>query len=163
MESDIERKILAIDPGTQVMGWCVISGNRRIQKFIDGGATRVSSPKAEIGLLKIFKTVLDLIVQYSPEIVVVESPFYGENTKTLIRLGEARGAILLASATAKLPIAQITPAEVKLALTGNGNARKEQVAYMVKTILSPKKELPLDATDAAAVAVAFLQRGLPNE
>lgn len=158
MNETLYKTVLAIDPGTRILGWCVIFGDRRSQKFIDGGILKVFSKKSEIGLKKIFDGVAELIEKFSPDILVVESPFYGKNARTLIRLGEARGAILLAAATAKIPIFQLTPAEVKLALTGNGNAQKEQVAYMVNTILSLTEKLPLDATDAAAVGIAYLHK-----
>jgi len=150
--------ILAIDPGTRVLGWCVVCGNNRTQNFIDGGVSNVASSHAELGLKKIFDAVSKLIDGFKPDALVVESPFYGKNARTLIRLGEARGAILLAAALAQIQVAQITPAEAKLALTGNGNAQKEQVAYMVNTILVPSRELPLDATDAAAIGIAFLHK-----
>lgn len=155
------KTVLAIDPGTRILGWCVVSGDRRKQHFVDGGTKRVSASASlgsESGLEKIFNVVSELIEEFSPDVLVVESPFYGKNARTLIRLGEARGAILLAAAMAKVPVAQLTPAEAKLALTGNGNARKEQVAYMVGTILSVPSKMSLDATDAAAVAIAFLHK-----
>ena len=157
-----EIQVLAIDPGTENLGWCVVCGNQRAQRFIDGGVARVASAKTEMGLKKIFDAVSELICKFHPDTLVVESPFFGKNTKTLIRLGEARGAILLAAALANVRVAQLTPAEAKLALTGNGNARKEQVAYMVKMILAPTKDLALDASDAAAVAVAFLHKYRPT-
>ncbi len=158
MSETRDKTVLAIDPGTRILGWCIILGDKRSQKFIDGGILKVSAKKTEMGLKKIFDGVVELIEEFSPDILVVESPFYGKNARTLIRLGEARGAILLAAASAKIPVFQLTPAEAKLALTGNGNAQKEQVAYMVNTILSPQEKLPLDATDAAAVGIAYLHK-----
>ena len=152
------KKILAIDPGTKILGWCAISGDKRQQNFIDGGILKVSASKTEIGLKKIFDGIMELVKKFSPDFIAIESPFYGKNAKTLIRLGEARGAILLAAATSQIPIFQITPAEAKLALTGNGNAQKEQVAYMVRMILNVRENLPIDATDAAAVGIAFFHK-----
>jgi len=150
--------VLGIDPGTRILGWCVVDGDRRMQKFIAGGIYRVAAKKTERGLLKIYDAVSELIEKFSPDILVLESPFFGMNARTLIRLGEARGAILVAGSHRNIPIESISPAEAKLALTGNGNATKEQVAYMVKNILKPDMELTLDASDAAAVAIAFLHR-----
>jgi len=151
-------RVIGIDPGTRIMGWCVLDGDIRAQNFIAGGIGKVGSKKPEKGLLKIYDTVSGLIEEYSPDILAIESPFFGLNTRTLIRLGEARGTILLAAAHAELSIESITPAQAKMALTGNGAATKEQVAYMVKHLLKLDKQLPLDTTDAAAVAIAFLHR-----
>jgi len=151
-------KVLGIDPGTRILGWCVVDGDRRTQKFIAGGIYRVGAKKSERGLLKIYDAVSELIEKFSPDILVLESPFFGMNAHTLIRLGEARGAILVAGSHREIPVESVSPAEAKLALTGNGNATKEQVAYMVKNILKPDIELPIDASDAAAVAIAFLHK-----
>ncbi len=154
-------RVLGIDPGTRVLGWCVVDGDGADAVLVELGIERVGARRAENGLEKIFRAVENLLVRFSPDVVAVESPFYGTNAKTLIRLGEARGAILLAAALSKVPVESITPAAAKLALTGNGNATKQQVAYMVHQILNISGEFPPDATDAAAVAIAYLhQRSL---
>jgi crossover junction endodeoxyribonuclease RuvC len=152
------KTILAIDPGTRLLGWCVILGDKRNHSLVSAGAEKVTAKTAQDGLVKIFEFLGTLIEKYKPEVVVLETPFYGENTKTLIRLGEARGVILLRAALSKTELAQSSPAEAKIAATGNGNARKEQVAYMVKNIFDLKEDLPLDATDAIAIGLAYLNR-----
>ncbi len=151
-------RVLGIDPGTRILGWSVIEGDRHRAEFIDGGARRVGAKDPVRGIGKIYTAVVEIIQKYSPEIIAVESPFYGANAHTLIRLGEARGAIILAAAHCEIPIESISPASAKLALTGNGNATKEQVAYMVRKVLTVPDDLPIDATDAAAVAIAYLHK-----
>ena len=151
-------RILAIDPGTRVLGYCVLDGDSRSQEFVAGGDIKVARENKQLGLLSILESILELVRDYSPDILVVESPFYGKNVKTLIRLGEARGAIIIAATLTGLDVSEVSPAEAKLALTGNGNATKEQVAYMIKQLLSPPQELSTDASDAAALGVAFFHR-----
>ena len=149
-------RVLGIDPGTRILGWCVVEGDRTGARFVDAGVCRVGAKDPARGMEKIYRAVIEIIEKFSPDTVAVESPFYGSNARTLIRLGEARGAILLAAAHSKVPVESVSPASAKLALTGNGNATKQQVAYMVQQILGTPQDLPTDATDAAAVAIAFL-------
>ncbi len=151
-------RILAIDPGTRIIGFCILEGDERAQEFIDGGALKVKKETLSKGLVKLFGEVLKLILKYSPQLLVVESPFYGKNVKTLIRLGEAKGVITLAATLMGINVKEITPAEVKMALTGHGNAKKDQVAYMVRQILDTPPDLSFDATDAAAIGITYLQR-----
>ncbi|RKZ35149.1 crossover junction endodeoxyribonuclease RuvC [bacterium] len=151
--------VLGIDPGTQILGWGVVDGDGKNRlRLIESGIYRVGSRKPASGLAKIYDAVSEIIEKHSPNILVVESPFYGLNVKTLIRLGEARGAILLCAYHNNVSIESISPAEAKLALTGNGNATKNQVAYMVKNILNIKEDIPLDTSDAIAIAIAYLHR-----
>ncbi len=149
--------VLGIDPGTRIMGWCVISGDSRRQSFVDGGTVRVGGGQRHC-VEAVFRSISGLIRRFGPEIVALESPFYGKNAKTLIRLGEVRGAVILAATTGGATVVDVSPSEAKLALTGVGNATKEQVAYMVRTLLSLGSVLPPDASDAAAVAIAALRR-----
>ena len=115
----------------------------------------------ELKLKKIFDRVLALIEEYHPDEVALEAPFYGKNVQSMLKLGRAQGVAMAAALFREIPITEYAPKKVKQAVTGNGNASKEQVAKMLMTLLS-LKEVPklLDATDALAVAVCHhFQKG----
>ncbi len=140
------------------MGWCVLEGDSYGQTFFAAGAEKVSGKTDSLGLQKLYDKVCALIDEFSPEKVVLELPFYGTNAKVFVRLGEARGAILLACAHKTVSCDSVSPNEAKMAATGSGHATKEQVAYMVKTLLHLSGDFPVDATDAAAIGIAFFHR-----
>ena len=105
-------------------------------------------------LKKIFETAVSLIEQYKPDELAIEAPFYGKNIQSMLKLGRAQGVAIAAALSKNIPVMEYSPKKIKQSITGNGNASKEQVAAMLKTLLhfteSPKY---LDATDALAAAV----------
>jgi crossover junction endodeoxyribonuclease RuvC len=105
-------------------------------------------------LKKIFERVTGIIDEFNPDSVALEAPFYGENIQSMLKLGRAQGVAMAAALAREIPITEYSPKKVKQSVTGNGNASKEQVAEMLKTLLNIK-ELPklLDGTDALAVAL----------
>jgi len=111
-------------------------------------------------LKKIFERTLGLVEQYKPDELAIEAPFYGKNVQSMLKLGRAQGVAMAAALYKDLPIFEYSPKKIKQAITGNGNASKEQVAGMLKTILS-FKEIPhhLDATDGLAAAVCHFFQG----
>jgi crossover junction endodeoxyribonuclease RuvC len=118
----------------------------------------------ELKLKKIFERVLSLVEEYKPDEVALEAPFYGKNVQSMLKLGRAQGVAMSAALYREIPITEYAPKKVKQAVTGNGNASKEQVAKMLMTLLSIR-EMPklLDATDALAVAVCHhFQAGFPK-
>ena len=118
-----------------------------------------TSPKHELPdrLVELFDGVSDLLARHRPDAVAVESIFYARNVRTTITLGHARGVLLLAAAKAALPIHEYPPAEIKKTITGTGAATKEQVQYMVKTLLRLKTvPSPNDAADGVAAALTCL-------
>ena len=153
-------RILGIDPGTQTMGWGVVEVTGHEAKMLHSGIFKAKG-KDRIGkLVQIHEFALDLIKSHKPNIVAVEDTFFGKNAQSMIKLGEARSAAILAAALSGLDVATFAPREIKMALVGNGNASKQQVAYMVKRLLGAPENCPFDQTDALAVAYCWAQRAL---
>lgn len=152
---DTERIILGMDPGTSVMGYGVIQVNGSKLKLIQYGVIHLSKYSShELKLKKIFDRVIGIIEDYSPDEVALEAPFYGKNIQSMLKLGRAQGVAMAAALSKEIPITEYAPKKVKQSVTGNGNASKEQVASMLKTILKFEAEPKLlDATDALAVAL----------
>lgn len=152
----VEKIILGIDPGTTVMGFGIISikGNKMNLHSIHELVLK-KYPNHETKLKYIFEKTLSLIDEYHPDEVALEAPFYGKNVQSMLKLGRAQGVAMAASLYRNIPITEYSPKKVKMAITGNGNASKEQVAGMLKNLLN-LKEFPtkyLDASDGLAVAV----------
>lgn len=122
-------------------------------------------PNHETKLKYIFERTLALIDEFHPDEVALEAPFYGKNVQSMLKLGRAQGVAMAASLYRDIPITEYSPKKIKMAITGNGNASKEQVAGMLKNLLS-LKEFPtkyLDASDGLAVAVCHhFNSGKPN-
>ncbi|EON79413.1 Crossover junction endodeoxyribonuclease RuvC [Lunatimonas lonarensis] len=150
-----EKIILGIDPGTNVMGYGLILVKGNAYQVIQFGVIHLKKyPDHALKLKKIYDRVSQIIEEYNPDSVALEAPFYGENIQSMLKLGRAQGVAMAAALAREIPISEYSPKKVKLSVTGNGNASKEQVADMIKTLLS-LKEVPklLDATDALAVAL----------
>jgi crossover junction endodeoxyribonuclease RuvC len=154
-------RILGLDPGTATVGYGVIDDVDGEAVVVSYGAiiTRPKDGDAARRLQIIFEKLNDLIVEFRPDAVAVEKLFFGKNITTAIKVGQARGVLLLALANAGLPISEYSPPEIKEAVSGYGNASKQQVQYMVQNILGldeiPK---PDDAADGLAVAFTLYQR-----
>lgn len=151
-----DKVILGIDPGTTVMGYGVIRirGNKPL--VLQLGVIHLSKYKShELKLKKIFDRVVSLIDDYLPDEVALEAPFYGKNVQSMLKLGRAQGVAMAAALSREIPITEYAPKKVKQSVTGNGNASKEQVAYMLEKIFTFKQQPDqlLDATDALAVAL----------
>lgn len=151
-----ETIILGIDPGTTVMGFGIISvKNGEIRLVSIHELILKKYPNHETKLKYIFERTLALIDEFHPDEVALEAPFYGKNVQSMLKLGRAQGVAMAASLYRDIPITEYSPKKVKMAITGNGNASKEQVAGMLKSLLG-LKEFPtkyLDASDGLAVAV----------
>ena len=144
-----------MDPGTNVMGYGVISIKGNSITLLQFGVIKLSEYEThELKLKKIFERVLGLINDFEPDEVALEAPFYGKNVQSMLKLGRAQGVAMAAALYRGIPIREYAPKKVKQSVTGNGNASKEQVANMVKQLLH-FDEIPklLDATDALAVAL----------
>jgi len=150
-----EKIILGMDPGTSVMGYGVIRVNGNLVQLIQYGVIHLSKYGThELKLKKIFDRVIGIIEDYEPDEVALEAPFYGKNVQSMLKLGRAQGVAMAAALSREIPITEYAPKKVKQSVTGNGNASKEQVASMLKTILKFDSEPKmLDATDALAVAL----------
>tara|TARA_B100000242_G_C43051576_1_gene491330 strand:+ start:3624 stop:4175 length:552 start_codon:yes stop_codon:yes gene_type:complete len=147
--------ILGIDPGTNVMGYGIISINGEKVKLID--FSDFSLKKLDNHYLKlrnIFSSLTKIIDKYNPDEIAIEAPFFGKNVQSMLKLGRAQGVAMAAGLMKEIPITEYSPKKIKMAITGNGNASKEQVAKMLQSILK-FKEIPknLDSTDGLAVAM----------
>jgi len=147
--------ILGIDPGTAVTGYGVIKVNNNSVSWVDSGVivTDTSSPLCR-RLMCIYNGICERLAEHSPQRVSVEEAFYGKNVHTTLVLGHARGVAMLAAAQHGCEVSEYSPRQIKKSVTGNGNAAKEQVEYMVKMLLKPPIEkMRQDAYDALAVAM----------
>ncbi len=150
-----ERIILGIDPGTSVMGYGLVKEVKSQVELICMGVVKMDHLDDHPSKLKhIFEKTVALIDQYHPDCLSIEAPFYGKNIQVMLKLGRAQGVAMAAALSRDLPIFEYSPRKIKQSITGNGNAVKEQVAAMLKTLLK-FTESPefLDATDGLAVAV----------
>jgi len=148
-------KILGIDPGIGRCGWGVIENVGSKIRILNYGCIETSSKiETPQRLQEIYKQILKIISDYSPESLSIEELFFNTNAKTAFVVGQARGVILLAASQKNLTISIYTPLQVKIALTGYGRAEKNQVGQMVKILLSLKViPKPDDAADALAIAI----------
>ena len=159
-----DRIILGIDPGTSIMGYGLIHIRDNKMELIVMGVLRLEKiSEHTLKLQKIFERVVGLIDEYHPDELAIEAPFFGKNVQSMLKLGRAQGVAIAASLSKNLPIQEYAPKKIKQAITGNGNASKEQVSAMLKTLLN-FKESPefLDATDGLAAAVCHYFQRKPN-
>jgi crossover junction endodeoxyribonuclease RuvC len=152
---DNERLILGIDPGFGRLGYAVVAAASNELRLLVCDATITPTGQAyPLRLQLIYEELCVIIARYHPQEAAVEKLFFGKNVTTAIGVAQARGVALLTLVQSGLTIAEYTPSEVKLAVTGYGAARKEQVGYMVQHILGlPTIPRPDDAADAAAIAI----------
>jgi len=153
--SQKERIILGIDPGTAVMGYGLIKEMGSKIELISLGIIKMEGIDDHmLKLQRIFEKTVALIDNYKPDCLAIEAPFYGKNIQVMLKLGRAQGVAMAAALSRNVVITEYAPRKIKQAITGNGNAAKEQVAAMLQNLLN-FKETPdfLDATDGLAVAV----------
>ena len=165
-DTSLEKIILGLDPGTSVMGYGLIKVKKQDIKLLQFGVIHLSKYAShELKLKKIFERIIGIVDDYHPDEVALEAPFFGKNVQSMLKLGRAQGVAMAAALSREIPITEYAPKKVKQSVTGNGNASKEQVAAMLKTLLkfndAPKL---LDATDALAVAICHhYQGGKPQQ
>ena len=150
-----KHRLIGVDPGTNVLGYAVIESEGQKLKLIDYGILKMAHLAShQLKLNNIFKELQGVIQLYNVEEMAVEAPFHGKNIQSMLKLGRAQGAAILAATTKGLHVTEYAPKKIKLSITGNGNASKEQVAAMLENILHIKiDQKQLDATDALATAV----------
>jgi len=150
-----EKIILGIDPGTTIMGFGIIKVTGKKMTFIQMNELLLKKYNDPFTKLKlIFERTIELIDTYHPDEIAIEAPFYGKNIQSMLKLGRAQGVAMAAGLSRQIPITEYMPKKIKMAITGNGNASKEQVAKMLQSTLG-LKSLPknLDSTDGLAAAV----------
>lgn len=156
-----ERIILGIDPGTTMMGFGVISVVDNKMKCLQLNELALQKyPDHNLRLKLIFERTIELIETFHPDEIAIEAPFFGKNVQSMLKLGRAQGVAMAAGLSREIPVTEYAPRKIKMAVTGNGNASKEQVAKMLQSILNLKK-LPenLDSTDGLAAAVCHFYNG----
>lgn len=151
----MNKTILGIDPGTNILGYGVIEVDSKGPHYKTMGVFDLRKIKEPFEkLANIFAGVEEIIETFKPDELAVESPFYGKNAQVILKLGRAQGAAITAATMRGLPVAEYAPRKAKIAICGNGAASKEQVSMMIQRTL--KVELDpeyLDATDALAIAL----------
>lgn len=150
-----ERIILGIDPGTTIMGFGVIKVIGKKMEFVQMNELQLTKYTDHyLKLKKIFERTIELIDTYNPDEIAIEAPFFGKNVQSMLKLGRAQGVAMAAGLSREIAITEYLPKKIKMAVTGNGNASKEQVAKMLQSMLK-LKTLPknLDSTDGLAAAV----------
>ncbi|MGC6437645.1 MAG: crossover junction endodeoxyribonuclease RuvC [Flavobacteriaceae bacterium] len=150
-----EKIILGIDPGTTIMGFGLIKVIGKSMSFLQLNELQLKKYSDHYLKLKlIFERTIELIDTYNPDEIAIEAPFFGKNVQSMLKLGRAQGVAMAAGLSREIPITEYSPKKIKMAITGNGNASKEQVAKMLQSLLD-LKELPknLDSTDGLAAAV----------
>ena len=150
-----ERIILGIDPGTTIMGFGLIKIVKGEMEFMQLNELILSKYDNHYLKLKhIFNRTIELIDTHHPDEIALEAPFFGKNVQSMLKLGRAQGVAMAAGLSRDIPVTEYSPKKIKMAITGNGNASKEQVAKMLQSLLG-FKTLPknLDSTDGLAAAV----------
>ena len=155
MEKTGEKIILGVDPGTRIMGYGLLLVKGSQTTLLQYGVLNLSKYAShEIKLKKIFERITQIIAEFLPDEMAIEAPFYGVNVQSMLKLGRAQGVAMAAALAREVPIVEYLPKSVKQSVTGNGNASKEQVKYMLEVLLKMKLDPEfLDATDAVAVAM----------
>ncbi len=150
-----DRIILGIDPGTLVMGYGLIHIQNNKLSLITLDVIKLDKLDEHADRLKkIFERVVELIDQYKPDELAIEAPFFGKNVQSMLKLGRAQGVAIAAALSKNIPMTEYSPKKIKMSITGNGNASKEQVAAMLESLLNFKHDDKyLDATDALGAAV----------
>jgi crossover junction endodeoxyribonuclease RuvC len=159
-----ERIILGIDPGTSITGYGVIRTVGTTPELITIGSIDLSKYDDHYLKLKhIFERTAGIIDEYHPDELAIEAPFYGKNVQSMLKLGRAQGAAIAAALSRSLPIFEYAPRKIKMSITGQGAASKEQVAAMLVHILKfSLNDIKLDATDGLAAALChFYQTNNP--
>lgn len=166
MTQQSERIILGIDPGTTIMGYGIIKTSGRKAEMLTMGVIDLRKYADHyLKLGRIFERVTGIIESYLPDEMAIEAPFFGKNVQSMLKLGRAQGVAMAAAISRQVPIHEYAPMQIKMAITGNGSASKEQVAYMLRQLMKIPDEamLPwLDATDGLAAAYChFIESSRP--
>jgi crossover junction endodeoxyribonuclease RuvC len=153
--STSEKIILGIDPGTRFLGYGLLRINQDKVTILQYGVLNLTKYTTQgAKFLKIHERVLGIIEEFLPDEIAIESPFFGKNVQSMLKLGRVQGMVMSLAFSKSIPIAEYEPKKIKQSVTGNGNASKEQVAKMVEIIGNIKLDAKLnDATDALGIAI----------
>ncbi|MBV7315707.1 crossover junction endodeoxyribonuclease RuvC [Shewanella sp. NIFS-20-20] len=145
--------ILGVDPGSRITGYGVIKCVGRQQIYLGSGCIRTSSDELSLRLKQIFDGLSQIISQYQPDQFAIERVFMAKNADSALKLGQARGAAIVAAMNADLPVAEYSATQIKNSVVGTGRAEKAQVQHMVSALLKLPAPPQADAADALAVAM----------
>ncbi|RDV25235.1 crossover junction endodeoxyribonuclease RuvC [Alteromonas aestuariivivens] len=145
--------ILGIDPGSRVTGYGVIARRQTKLVYVASGCIRIKGDTLAERLAQIYTGVSDIVRQFQPEQFAIEQVFMAKNPDSALKLGQARGAAIVAATQAQLPVAEYSARQIKQAVVGKGGAEKAQVQHMVKHLLQLPGTPQADAADALAVAL----------
>lgn len=152
-----DKIIIGIDPGTNLMGYGILGVKGKKPSPLSLGVIRLNKFEDHyMRLHRIYERVLGLVDFYHPDEMAIEAPFFGKNVQSMLKLGRAQGVAMAAALSRQVPITEYEPRKIKMAITGNGGASKEQVREMLRRILylpDESLEIELDATDALAAAL----------
>lgn len=152
-----DKIIIGIDPGTNVMGYGILGIKGKKPEMIAMGVVKLNKYDSHyLRLLHIHQRVLGLVEQFLPDEMAIEAPFFGKNVQSMLKLGRAQGVAIAAALSRDIPITEYEPRKIKMAITGNGAASKEQVREMLRRMLKISDEqldIELDATDALGAAL----------
>jgi crossover junction endodeoxyribonuclease RuvC len=153
--STSEKIILGIDPGTRFLGYGLLRIHQDKVTILQYGVLNLTKYTTQgAKFLKIHERVLGIIEEFLPDEIAIESPFFGKNVQSMLKLGRVQGMVMSLAFSKSIPIAEYEPKKIKQSVTGNGNASKEQVAKMVEIIANIKLDAKLhDATDALGIAI----------
>lgn len=158
--------IIGIDPGTNILGYGIIEIKNNKPILLTHGVLNIEKVEDPYSKLKsIFEKITHLIDEYHPDELSIEAPFFGKNVQSMLKLGRAQGVAMAAALNRSIPVFEYSPRKIKQSITGNGSSSKEQVAYMLNTLVG-LKEIPknLDATDGIAVALChYYQSNSPTQ
>lgn len=153
--------VLGIDPGSRQAGYGIVEVDGRTERVLDVGTLRFdTSTSHALRLREMYRRVSEIIEACPPDECAIEMPVYGKNPQSMLKLGRAQAAAMLAPLNREIPVSEYAPKQVKKSVTGNGNASKQQVQYMVCSMLEGAEavDLSLDASDALAVALCHVHR-----
>ena len=150
--------VLGIDPGLVQTGFGLIKVGSKNNQVIDYGSISTNSKdKLALRLLAIYDDLLSVIDEYKPSVMAIEEVFYGKNVKSALLLGHARGVSMICAAKYNIPVFEYSARKVKQSITGNGNAHKSQIKFMIMKELNLKNfNAPIDASDALAIALCHM-------
>jgi crossover junction endodeoxyribonuclease RuvC len=152
-------RVLGVDPGTVMLGWGVVEGDGQGVEHVASGVIRARGTRAE-RLTEICDVLGDICARFGPVALSLEQSFVGDNVQSAFRLGEARGAVMVAACRARLEVAEYSPAQIKVAVAGSGRASKSQMQMMVGRLLGVvESALAADEADALGAAICHVYAG----
>lgn len=165
-ELKVEKLIMGIDPGSNLMGYAIIrtkGKNSKPELIVSGVVEMKKLEDPYLKLQRVFQRTLQVIDSYHPDELAIESQFYGKNIQSMLKLGRAQGVAIAAALQRNIPIFEYAPKKIKMSITGTGSASKEQIAVLLgKFMKMPEVISTLDETDAIAIAYCHhLQSNLP--